>query len=304
MSHVDGRSHVIVVGGGAAGLSAALVLGRARTNVVLLDRGTPSNLVASGIGGLLGHDRYPPGAFYESSRRQLAHYPTITTIAAGVATLHADSSGCRVVLGDGTRLDAGHLVLATGMRYAKPAIDGIDAFWGASVFHCPFCHGWEHRGRITVALVRDDASLERALLLTNWTDDITVVTAPGLLGPERHRRLTVAGVHVETGAIAALHGRDRELSAVELADGARLRAEALLVPADPVPRDELVERAGIATTRTGHVAVDLDGRTSRPRVWAAGDVADPYGTVARAIAAGATTAAAIVRELTTARLSR
>jgi thioredoxin reductase len=303
MSAVDERCHVIVIGGGAAGLSTALVLGRARTNVVLLDRGTQSNLAAAGIGGLLGHDRYPPRAFYESCRQQLAHYPTISTIAAGAATVHADHDRCRVVLGDGTRLDADHVVLATGMRYAKPMIDGIDAFWGASVFHCPFCHGWEHRDKITVAVVHDDASVERALLLTNWTDDVTAVTAPGLLSPEHQLRLIAAGVHVESGPITALHGRDRELAAVELADGSRLRAQALLIPATPVPRDDLVERAGIATTDTGHIAVDADGRTSRTRVWAVGDIADPSGTVARAIAAGATAAIAIIRDLTSARLS-
>lgn len=299
----NSRSLAIVLGGGAAGMSAALVLGRARTNTVLLDRGAPSNLASTGIGGLLGHDRYPPRAFYETGRQQLAHYPTISTVAATAATVHADHDRCRVVLGDGTRLDADHVVLATGMRYAKPAIDGIEAFWGASVFHCPFCHGWEHRDKITVAVVHDDASVERTLLLTNWTDDVTAVTAPGVLGPEQRRRLVAAGIHIETGPITALHGRDRELTGVELVDGSRLRAQALLIPAPHVARDELVERAGIATTDTGHVAVDAEGRTNRPGVWAVGDVADPAGTVARAIAAGATAAIAIVRELTAARLS-
>lgn len=297
------RSEVIIIGGGAAGLSAALVLGRARRNVVIVDRGAPSNLLANAIGGLLGHDRYPPRAFYDTCRQQLAHYPTVATINATITQLHAGADGCRVVLSDGTRLDSEHAVIAAGMRYARPPIDGIDAFWGASVFHCPFCHAWEHRDRITVAVVHDDVSVERAVLMTNWTDDVTAVTTPGSLDEAQQTLLTAAGVHVEVGTIARLHGHDRTLHTVELSDGTRLRADALLLPAPHTPRDELVERSGLATTPTGHIVVDEAGRTNLDRVWAVGDVADPTGTVARVIAAGSNTAVALVRELTRARLT-
>ena len=141
------RAHVVVIGGGAAGLSAALVLGRARRNVVLVDLGAPSNLAASGIGGLLGHDRYPPRTFYDTCRQQLGHYPTVSTITATATNLHVSDDTCHVLLSDGTPVDSEHVVIATGMRYARPAIDGLDHYWGASVFHCPFCHGWEHRTR-------------------------------------------------------------------------------------------------------------------------------------------------------------
>ncbi|MBI5089053.1 MAG: NAD(P)/FAD-dependent oxidoreductase [Actinobacteria bacterium] len=294
---------VIVIGGGAAGLSCALVLGRARRDVVVVDRGAPSNLVSTGIGGLLGNDRYPPRAFYDVCRQQLAQYPSVRVVAATVAALHARPDGCTVVLDDGTRLDARHVVLATGMRYAWPAIEGIESFWGSSVFHCPFCHGWEHRDAITVAIVRDAASLERALLVTNWTSDITAVVAPGTLGTDELGLLASAGIHVEPGTVRALHGHDRVLTGVELGDGTRLRAEALLVPAPHVTRDDLIERAGLDLTDDGHVAVDAFGRTGHDRVWAVGDVSDPASTVARAIAAGSTAAIAIVRTLTRDRLT-
>lgn len=297
------RSQVVIVGGGAAGLSAALVLGRARRDVLIVDRGAPSNLVATGIGGLLGHDRYPPRAFYDTCRQQLAHYPTVATVNATITHLHATDHGCDVLMSDGTRFDSEHVVLATGMRYVRPPIDGIDAFWGSSVFHCPFCHGWEHRDAVAVAAVHDDASAERAVLMTNWTADVTAVATPGTLTGAQRAQFAEAGVHVETGIIARLHGRERTLHTVELSDGTQLRADSLLLPAPHAPHDELVQRAGVAVTDRGHIDVDDVGRTNIARIWAVGDLTDPNGTVARAIAAGSTTAIAIVRELTRDRLT-
>jgi thioredoxin reductase len=297
------NAEVVIVGGGAAGLSCALVLGRARRDVVIVDRGNPSNLASTGIGGLLGHDRYPPRAFYDTARQQVAQYPTVTTISGHVAAIHPRTCARSVLLGDGSRIEAEHVVLATGMRYARPGIDGLDAFWGASAFHCPFCHGWEHRDAITVALVHDATSLERALLLTNWTADITAVVVPGTMSPDDIRLLRAAGIHVESGTIAAVHGHDRTITSVELAGGTRLRAEALLVPAPHVTRDDLIDRAGLELTTDGHVATDADGRTSFCHMWAVGDVADPGASVARAIASGSTAAIAIVRDLTRARLT-
>jgi thioredoxin reductase len=298
-----GPVEVVIIGGGAAGLSAALVLGRARRRVVVVDHGAPSNLASSGIGGLLGHDRAAPGAFYEVARQQVAQHPSVATTSGLVAAFDAGDGGPSVLLADGRRITSRHVVLATGMRYARPEIAGLDACWGASAFHCPFCHGWEHRDAIVVALVHDATSLERAVLLTNWTADVTAVVAPGSTTADDRALLAAAGIHVETGTVMAVHGHGRRITSVELAGGTRLRADAVLVPAPHVTRDDLIERAGIELTAEGHVAVDASGRTSRPRVWAVGDVADPAATVARAIASGSTAAIAIVRDLTRTRLA-
>lgn len=298
MSTSEKSVDVIVVGAGAGGHSAALVLGRARRRVILIDGGAAANLPATGIGGLLGHDRYPPRAFYDTCRQQLARYPTVTTLPATVASLIAGPSGPHVILSNGARLEARHIVLATGVRYNRPAIDGLQRYWGTHAFHCPFCHGADHCDAITVAVVHDTASADLAVLMTNWTSDVTAVVAPGSIDDHDRDRLRTARIHVEIGSVTAVHGNGDALTTVELADGRRLPARALLVPADHVSADELAQRAGLAVAPTGHIAVDAAGRTSVEGVWAVGDRTDPRGNLARAIASGSDAAIAIVRDLT------
>ena len=166
----------IVVGGGAAGLSAALVLGRARRRTLVVDAGQQSNLPAHGIGGLLGHDGRPPAELYAMGRAELAAYPSVEVRDGAVVGGHRDGDGFVLDLADSSRVQAQQVLLATGMDYRRPDVPGLAPLWGRSVFHCPFCHGWEVRDQTLGVLDRGDTGVHRALLLKVWSDDITLFT--------------------------------------------------------------------------------------------------------------------------------
>src|SRR5688572_21285157 len=256
----------VVVGGGVAGLSAAMVLGRARRRTLVLDRGGQSNRAAAHIGGLLGHDGARPGEFYERARAQVAAYDAVVLRDAEAVDARSDGDGFAVELGgDGGEVTARALVLATGMAYEVPDVPGFAELWGGAVFHCPFCHGWDVRDRPLVVYGAGEVADRQATLLAAWSDDVTVVDPA-----------EVAGVRLE----------DDVLQAVVLHDGSEVRCDAVLVHAPLRRRDALPERLGVALTDTGLVAVDEQARTSVPGVYAAGDLAVAPQQVAIALGSG------------------
>lgn len=168
---MDTTWECIVVGAGAAGLSAALVLGRARRRTLVVDAGKQSNRHTDGIGGLLANDRRPPLDFYATGRAELATHPTVQLRSGEVLRGRRDEGDFVLELADGSTEAARHVLLATGMEYRYPPLEGIEQRWGRSVFHCPFCHGWEHRDQPLAVLDRGGA-----LMLTAWSDDVTLLT--------------------------------------------------------------------------------------------------------------------------------
>ena len=290
---------VVIVGGGAAGSSAALVLGRARAGVLLLDAGRPSNAPSTGIGGLLGNDGTPPAHFYKHAADELAAYPTVARRTASVTAIHSNGSPrWHLELDDGEAIESDRVLLATGMHYAMPDLEGIRPRWGASVFHCPFCHGWEHRDQPLAVLGRAPMTVERTLLLRRWTHDLSLITGGATLTDAERQQLDRAGVRVIEGEIARLRGEGSQLDTILLTDGTSIGVTGLLVPAPHQRRDaSLVGGLGLDTTPTGHVVIDGLGRTSVPGIWAAGDLTSPLANVARAVAEGATCAIAITHDL-------
>jgi thioredoxin reductase len=294
----------IVVGGGAAGLSAALVLGRARRRTLLVDAGRPSNAPAHGIGGLLGHDGRPPAELYAAGRSELATYPTVEVLAGEVVAGQRDEAGFVLELADGTRRVARTVLLATGMDYRYPELPGIAERWGRSVFHCPFCHGWEVRDQALGVLDRGPNGVHRAVLLTGWSDDVTLFTdGPGGLTDEESTSLAMAGVRVEARRVIGLRGPESGLEAIVFADGSEQPLHALLVPVTLHQRSTLAAQLGAAALPPGQLAadaIDVDSwlQTSVPGLGAAGDLSAAMPSVANAIAAGSNAAAAVVRRLT------
>ncbi|HYI80239.1 MAG TPA: NAD(P)/FAD-dependent oxidoreductase [Thermoleophilaceae bacterium] len=293
-----------VVGGGAAGLSAALVLGRARRHTLLLDAGGQSNRVAEGIGGLLGQDGRPPADFYALGRDELAAYPAVEPRAETATGAKRTDEGFGLALTDGTRVRTRTLLLATGSDYEPPAIPGVADRWGRSVFHCPFCHGWKVRERALGVLDGAASGAERALLLKAWSDDVTLLTGgPAQLDAADMARLDAAGIAVEQRPVAALHGPGAELESIEFEDGSELRCAGLMVPAPMHGRTALADQLGAKLADPNPVfvaalAVDAMYRTTTPGLFAAGDVAGEMPSVANAVAAGSKAAAMVVRELT------
>jgi thioredoxin reductase len=296
----------IVIGGGAAGLSAALVLGRARTRTLLVDAGEQSNRPAPGIGGLLGHDGRPPDELYEAGRAELAAYPAVEVRTGRITGAAPAGDGISVVMADGRTERARRLLLATGMHYRIPAVTGLAERWGRSVFHCPFCHGWEVRDRPLAVLDGDpETGVHRALLLTNWSRQVALLTGGrSRLTDDDRRRLRDAGVDVDEREVRAVRGDGggENLTAVVFTDGSERECGGLLVPAVLHRRDDLADQLGLALAPPTPIAADAVaagpmGETSVPGVFVAGDAAAGMPSVANAVAAGSNAAAAIVRSL-------
>jgi thioredoxin reductase len=293
----------IVVGAGAAGLSAALVLGRARQWTLVIDAGGQSNRFAHGIGGLLGHDGRPPSEFYAAGRHELAAYPSVELRSGEVLGGGRHDAGFLLALADGSREVARRVLLASGMDYRFPPLPGIAERWGRSVFHCPFCHGWEVRDRALGVLDGSARGVQRALLLRFWSDDVTLLTdGPAEIDTDDVERLRAAGVTVEERRVADLRGPDSTLTAVVFADGGERPCGGLLVPVTLHQRSALAEQLGAAASDPGLVAVDaveVDPmfQTTAPGLSAAGDVCSQMPSMANAIAAGSGAAAMIVHSL-------
>ena len=298
---MDSPWDCIVVGGGAAGLSAALVLGRARRRTLVVDAGRQSNGHTAGIGGLLGNDRRAPSAFYAAGRAELASYPTVELREGDVGGGRRDGEDFLLELTDGSTERARRVLLATGMDYRYPPLEGIEEHWGRSVFHCPFCHGWEHRDQQLAVFDRGGA-----LMLTAWSDDVTLLTdGPGDLNPEERDRLEAAGVTIDERPVAGVRGVDETLAAVTFADGSERPCGGLLIPVTLHQRTRLAAQLGAATTEPGPLfadalAVDPKSETSVSGLFAAGDTAGVMPSVANAVASGNSTAAMVVMSLATA----
>jgi thioredoxin reductase len=293
----------IVVGAGAAGLSAALVLGRARRRTLVIDAGEQSNRAAHGIGGLLGQDGRPPDAFYAAGREELAAYPAVELRSGEVAGAERDDDGIVVELAGGERERARRVLLATGMDYRRPELPGIEERWGRSVFHCPFCHGWEVRDNALGVLDRGESGVRRALLLRAWSEDVTLYSdGPAELEEDEAELLRAAGVEIDERPVAGLRGPGDTLTAIVFKDGGESACGGLLVPVTLHQRSPLAEQIGAELASKGPlvadaIQVDEGFNSSVAGVSAAGDASGQMQSVANAIAAGSIAAAMIVHGL-------
>lgn len=293
----------IVVGGGAAGLSAALTLGRARLQTLVIDSGAPSNRMAEGIGGLVGHDGRPPEELYRAGRDELAKYSSVEVRTGRVIDGSVTDGAFELELDDGSHESARNMLLATGSEYRPPLLPGVAERWGRSVFHCPFCHGWEVRDKRLGVLDSTARGGERALLLKFWSEDVTLFTSGNTdLSHDDVERLKQAKVRIDERVVVELRGSGDALEAVAFEGGSERVCEGLLVPAPMSQRTPLAAQLGAklrdADASVESVEVDAMSRTSVPGLYAAGDIsAITPPSVATAIGAGSTAAKAIVHDL-------
>lgn len=288
---------VVILGGGPAGLSAALTLGRACKRVVVCNAGAPRNAAAAHLHNFVTRDGTPPAEFRRIAREQLAPYD-VAVREARVVAIEGAPDAFRARLDDGQEIAARRVLLATGMIDEAPALPGFAELWGKAVFQCPYCHGWELRGLAFGFLPRGPAMLEFGLFLQGWSPDVVAFTQGAFEVPQEQRaRLEAAGVVIEERPIARLvPGADATLEAVELADGARVARGALF--SWPVQRQApVVEALGLAMDEQGFVKVDEQRRTSRAGVWAAGDLTTMMQGAVLAAAAGSMAAAMLNHEL-------
>jgi thioredoxin reductase len=295
---------VVVVGGGAAGLSAATVLARSRRDVVVLDTGEPRNAPADGVHAFLGHDGVPPHELLARGRAELEGYGgRVEPVEAVGATVRGERVEVR---GADGRVWAGrHVVVTTGAVDVLPDVPGLREQWGRGVVHCPYCHGWEVRDRHVVVLATSPAAVHQAGLFAQLTDRLTVlVHEPSALDDAARDRLVRLGVEVADGPATALVECEGALHGVETAQGV-VRADAVVVASVVEARSRVLEDLDVAVVdlemfgavAARHVEVDPMGRTSVPRVWAAGNVAEPMAQVVMVAAAGTRVGAVVNAEL-------
>ncbi|MEU3566972.1 NAD(P)/FAD-dependent oxidoreductase [Kitasatospora sp. NPDC036755] len=305
------RYDAVVVGAGAAGLNAALVLGRARRRVAVVDAGEPRNAPAAHMHGYLSRDGMPPAALLAVGREEAARYgadlfdgwvehiepaePAEPSGSGGSGG--AGRSGFVVHLAGGPVLHARRVVVATGLRDGLPELPGLAERWGRDVLHCPYCHGWEVRDRPLGVLGTGPRAVDQALLLRQWSADVVLLAHTLVPTDAERERLAARGVRVVEGRIVRLVSDDGRLRGVELADGRTVPREAVFVSPQPVPRDALLLGLDCARDADGWVTTDRTGRTSLPGVWAVGNVADPRAQVVIAAGAGAAAGFALDHDL-------
>ena len=285
----------VIVGAGPAGLSAALVLGRANRRVLVLDDDRPANAVSQGVGGLLGHDRVKPADLRAGGRRQLEQHANVEVRHGAVEDIEPTPDGFAVTPTDATPVRAHAIVLAHGLRYDPPPLPGIETLWGRSVFHCAFCDGWEVRDRPLALHGSGPGAVRSALVLAGWSNDVVLCTdgAPDPGGAV----LAAAGVRVRTEPIARLAGNDGRLTQIEFSHGPAERREALFVNTRRDQPNGLAAALGCELTEAGTIVTDADGRTSVAGVYAAGDAATAHSrSVANAIGSGSRVAYAVALE--------
>jgi len=284
----------IIIGGGAAGLSAGLVLARAQASVLLIDAGAQRNSPATEMHGFISRDGISPASFLETGRREVAGYGGIIR-AASVETVDRHPDGTFAVMLSGGAIEFGRaLLVTTGLADELPLIPGIRDRWGTLVHHCPYCHGYEVLGKEILVLgggVRE-LSLKQAGLLRSFSDRVTFVTNDIQLTALERNRLDALGVRVHEGAVSHIVGEPGLLDGVQLINGTVLPGEAVFIAPLQRPNDALLRELGCATDSvTGLIATDQFGQTSVPAVWAAGNVVTPTAQVITA--AGAASASAI-----------
>jgi thioredoxin reductase len=286
-----------VIGGGAAGLSAALVLARARRAVLVVDAGEPRNAPAAHLHGYLSRDGLPPGELLTCGRTEVEGYGG--RIVAGTATdLVPDGrTGFWVLLADGQRISARRLLVTTGLRDELPDIPGLRERWARDVLHCPYCHGHEVADRRLGVVGGTAGAVRYAQLVRQWTHDLLYFTAPGTLTTPERAELAARAIGVVEGTIAQLVLVDDQLRGVQMDDGGVVPRDALFVPPRFVPNSSLLLGLGCAVDSEGWVTADATGRTSVPGVWAAGNVVDPRAQVITAAGAGSAAAIALHADL-------
>jgi thioredoxin reductase len=298
---------VVIVGGGPAGLSAALVLGRARRRVLVVDAGRPANRVAQAIGGLLGHEDSPQ-ALRRSGRRQLAKLPTVDVVDGEVLDARADGDQVEVTVARRDSvwtLRSRSLLLANGLRYDPPEIPGLSALWGRSVFHCAFCDGWEMAGRPIAMHARGKGAKRLALLLRGWSDDVVLCTdGPNGITAEEREELEAGGVRIREERIVRLDSKRRRLTEIVFENGAPEAREALFIRPRRTQPSEIAERLGLELNDDQLILTDASGRTEVPGVYVAGDASAEVRSVAIAVGSGSRVGTAMAADLIVGRLAR
>jgi thioredoxin reductase len=285
---------VVVVGGGAAGLSGALALARSRRSVLVVDDGTPRNAPAAGVHNYLTRDGVPPSEISAIGRQEVIGYGG-ELVAGTVTTARREDDGFTVGLADGTTYQGRRLLVTTGLTDVLPDVPGLAERWGKEVLHCPYCHGWEVRDQAIGVLATSPMAVHQAQLFRQLSDDVTLFlhTAPELTD-EQWEQLAARGIAVVQGKVEQIEVDNDRLTGVRLEGGKVIRRQAMAIQTTMRARADFLADLGLETTVLEAdgitigtaIKVDAMGATQVPGVFAAGNVTDPKATVMPAAASG------------------
>jgi thioredoxin reductase len=296
---VNSLYDVVIVGAGPAGLSAALILGRARRTVLVCDNGRPRNAASHALHGYLTRDGIHPREFLAIGRKELTLYRTVSLRDVAVADAQCEDDGrFKVTLGDGTLVRSRKLLVATGVCDNLPDIPGVQAMYGRSVFHCPYCDGWEIRDQPIAIYGKAQRGVGLSLELTLWSRDLVLCTdGPGGISEDDRARLARNGIRIREERVIALEGRDGMLERITFERGEPLPRRAMFFSAGQFQRSELAVRLGCEVNDKGTVWTGKYESTHLPGLYVAGDASRAVQWVIVAAAEGAEAAFAINTDL-------
>jgi thioredoxin reductase len=285
---------VLVVGGGPAGLSAALILGRCHRKALLCDAGRQRNLSSHAIHGLLGREGRSPSDFLDEALEQLSRYTSVSVRGTRVTGVIPAGEEFRFVCADGTMGTASKVLLATGLVDELPGLAGIETFYGVSVHHCLYCDGFEYAGKPVAAYGKGDKGAELGLVMKHWMSDVVVCSDGTEVSPQTMQRLEQHGIQLRSEPVQSLQGTNGELSKIVFSSGPDLPRAGLFFSTGCHQASDLSKSLGCTRDEKGGVVTDpVTGETGVPGVYVAGDVSRDVLLVAVAIAEGAEAGVAI-----------
>jgi thioredoxin reductase len=306
MTFTDQQYDVVIIGGGAAGLSGAVSLARSRRSVLVVDAGQPRNAPAEGVHNYLGREGTPPGELLAIGRAELAGYGGEVVSGVVTAARRDGDAGFCVTLDGGREVSARRLLIATGLVDELPDLPGVAERWGRDVLHCPYCHGWEVRDQAIGVLATGPTAVHQALLFRQLSKDVTFFRHTGPeLPAEEAAQLAALGIRIVDGEVAGLEASDDRLTGVRLASGEVVPRAVIVVAPRFTARADVLAALGLPATEQemhGHVVgsavtADPTGATAVPGVWVAGNVSDLSAQVVVSAAAGMRAGAMINADL-------
>jgi len=294
----DKQYDVIIIGGSYAGLSAALALGRARRNVLLIDSGKPCNRSAPHSHNFLTHDGSVPAEISKIGKQQVMAYPSIEFLDGLVVAADGSDQNFAVTTSTGLKVSARKLLFATGVKDLIPAIGGFSESWGKSIIHCPYCHGYEFRDQPTGIMANGEVAFHFGRLIRNWTAKLTIFTNGACTLPnEQLAELDNLGVKIVESPIQSFQHNDGYISSVLLEDGAAYNIDAMYAKLPFEQHCKAILELGCALSEDGLIKVDDFLKTSIPGIYAAGDSTTLFRAVAGAVATGSKAGAMLNHEL-------
>jgi thioredoxin reductase len=277
---------VIIIGGSYAGLSAAMALGRSLRKVLIIDSGNPCNKKAPQAHNFITNDGRPPVELTRISREQLQAYPTVKFIE-GLAEDIIPYGNSFEVIADGAAYTTRKILFATGVTDLIPHIPGFEECWGISILHCPYCHGFEHKGLKTAIIGNGDMGYELAKVIRNWTDTLTLYTnGTSTLSPEEVLKLNSHGILIIENEIADIEQNDGNVVRVHFKDTLPETPEVIYTQLPFKQQCDIPEKLGLDMTEKGFIFVNKCRETSIPGIFGAGDCLSLFRSVANAVASG------------------